>query len=179
MASRIEKTPACIEMRAPQTTREKLSRPRSSVPNGCAHVGALRICFQSPWIGSTVAIHGASTAITTNSSTVTAPAADTGRLRVRRQARRNGPAGRSADTLAGAAAVTGELGVTDRAPDADARVEQRVRYVHQQVDQHVGAGGDEHHALDQRVVAREDRLDDEPTEAGNDEDLLGDDGAAD
>ena len=43
MASRIEKTPACMEMRVPHTTREKVSRPRSSVPNGLAAVGALRI----------------------------------------------------------------------------------------------------------------------------------------
>src|SRR6266705_2111727 len=55
MASRIEKTPACIEMRLPQTTRENVSRPRSSVPNGCASVGALRTCFQSVCRGPTLA----------------------------------------------------------------------------------------------------------------------------
>jgi lipase len=45
-------------MREPQTTRAKVSRPRSSVPNGCASVGALRISFQSVCRGSTLAIHG-------------------------------------------------------------------------------------------------------------------------
>src|SRR6266446_5365915 len=122
MARRIEKTPACIEMRAPQTTREKVSRPRSSVPNGCAQVGALRICFQSPWIGSTVAIHGAALAVAMNTSTITAPAADVRRRRARRHARRQGPAAASA--AAGPAAVVEPLGITGRAPDANAGIEQ-------------------------------------------------------
>ena len=59
MASTIEKTPACIEMREPHTTRERPSRPRSSVPKGCAHDGGLRILLQSVRTGSMLAIHGA------------------------------------------------------------------------------------------------------------------------
>src|SRR5712692_3676926 len=127
MARRIEKTPACIEMRVPQTTREKVSRPRSSVPNGCASVGAFRIFCQSACSGSTVAVVS---------------------------------------------------GVTGRALDADTGIEKRVGHVHQEVDQHVGAGREEHDPLHEGIVPREHRLDDQSAEPGHDEDLLGDDGAA-
>src|SRR5262249_53968614 len=74
-------------MRVPQTTRAKVSRPRSSVPNGCARLGALRTSFQSVCIGSAPAIHGAPIAVATNSSTIAAPTTDAGRLRACRHAR--------------------------------------------------------------------------------------------
>ena len=54
----------------------------------------------------------------------------------------------------------------------------RVGDVHQQIDEHVRRRRDQHDALHHRVVAREHGLHDEPTEAGQHEDLLGDDGAA-
>src|SRR5882724_13547129 len=152
MARRIENTPACIEMRLPQTTREKVSRPRSSVPNGCATVGALRICFQSVCSGSTPAIHGAPIAIATKKSTTAAPIADAGRRRACRQARRKRPAGSVAGARASAAAVVAALGLTGPAPDADAGVEERIGHVHKKIDQHVGAGRDEHDSLDERIV---------------------------
>jgi hypothetical protein len=104
MASTMENTPACIEMRAPHTTREKPSRPRSSVPKGCAHDGALRILAQSVRTGSLVAIHGAASAMTTKSVTTTAPAIAAGRRRPTRQARCRKPprvAGSSAASVTG------------------------------------------------------------------------------
>src|SRR5580765_7480881 len=161
-------------MREPQTTRAKVSRPRSSVPNGCARLGALRISFQSVCIGSAPAIHGAAIAATTKRSTITAPTTDAGRRRACRQARarRSGSADR---VWASTAVVAVVLGLTERAPDADARIQERVGQVDQKIDQHVRAGGDKHDALYQRIVAREHRFDDEAAEPGYDEDLLGDD----
>src|SRR5437879_10196112 len=133
MASRIENTPACIEIRLPQTTRAKLSRPRSSVPNGCVQLGALRIWLQSVPTGSVRAIHGARRASTTNRSTITPPTADAGRRSTRRQPRRSRPAGAApaAATRTPAAALVGSR-VT---ADADARIQQGVRRVDEQVDQ--------------------------------------------
>src|SRR3989454_9572473 len=150
MARRIANTPACIEMRVPHTTREKLSRPRSSVPKGCAHVGGLRIRLQSVLSGSAIAIQGAPMASAEKTRTTTAPATAGGRRRARRQPRRR-PADRDAVTGSAKtfAALAGPSGLTGRPPDADARVQERVRHVHEQIDEDVGAGGDPHHALDQ------------------------------
>ncbi len=63
--------------------------------------------------------------------------------------------------------------------DADARIEDRVDEVDGEVDDDVAGGGDEDDALDQRVVPLVDRVDRQPPEAGDDEDLLGDDGPRD
>src|SRR5262245_25380578 len=122
-------------MRAPHTTRERPSRPRSSVPKGCASDGALRIWLQSVRVGSLGAIHGAPRAITTNSATMAAPTTAAGRRRPTSHARRQRPAGgaAAADTGSGIVAVLSAIG---RAPDADARIEYRVGDVYQQVDDH-------------------------------------------
>src|SRR5688500_16128082 len=157
MASRIENTPACIEMRAPHTTREKPSRPRSSVPNGCAHDGALRILLQSVRTGSVVAMNGAPTAMSTKSRTSAAPTSAAGRRRPTRHARCSSPdrgAAVSAGSGSGYAGVAA-LPATGGAPDADARVEHGIGDVDQQVDQDVGRGREEHHALHDGIVARE------------------------
>ena len=47
-----ETTPAISEARAPQMTRERTSRPISSVPNQCCAEGALRIALQLVASGS-------------------------------------------------------------------------------------------------------------------------------
>src|SRR5512138_2323318 len=165
-------------MRAPQTTRAKVSRPRSSVSNGCASVGALRTSFQSVCNGSTRAIHGAPSAMATKSTTTTAPMADAGRRRATRHARRRRGTGSTVRVGSSAPAVAVVLGITRAPADANPRIEKRVGDVYQQVDQHVRAGREEYDPLDERIVAREHRLDDEPAEAGHDEDLFGDNRAA-
>src|SRR5437870_3000569 len=158
MASRIENTPACIEMRAPHTTREKPSRPRSSVPNGCASEGALRIWLQSVRAGSLVAIHGAPSAMTTKIATTIAPTTAAGRWRATRQRRHHAPAcGLAASAASGSdtADVAVLSGIGGAPADADAWVQDRVGDVHQQVDEHVRRRREQHHALHDRIVARE------------------------
>ena len=88
IANRMDTTPACIEMRAPQMTRDRLSRPRSSVPKGCAQLGGFRIVLQLVAFGSAGASHGAASATTTNASTTTVPTTAGGRRARRRQASR-------------------------------------------------------------------------------------------
>ncbi|MCY1313409.1 hypothetical protein D9M69_655270 [compost metagenome] len=53
--------------------RLKMSRPSSSVPSQYDAEGALRIVVKLVWNGSWLAISGASTASTTNSSTIPRP----------------------------------------------------------------------------------------------------------
>src|SRR6058998_306555 len=50
---------------------------------------------------------------------------------------------------------------------ADARVEIRVRKIHQQVDQHEEDGDDQHGALHDRVVARKNGVHDQPAHPGH------------
>src|SRR5215212_5855880 len=59
---------------------------------------------------------------------------------------------------------------------SDARVEDAVHDIHQQVDEDVHQRDDQHDTLNQRVVAPSDRLNQEAADAGDVEDLLGDDG---
>src|SRR5712691_627339 len=125
MARRIEKTPACIEMRLPQTTRERLSRPRSSVPSGFAQVGALRTLAQSVRSGSVVAIHGAPRAIDAKNRTMTPPTAAAGRAAGGPPALRRAPSA--------APPPSRRQDSPGRAPDADTRIQHGVGDVHQQV----------------------------------------------
>src|SRR3546814_2935853 len=60
---------------------------------------------------------------------------------------------------------------SQRAPHA--RVDQEIEHVGHQVDQDDAHRGAEHHALHDRIVAREYGIDDELAEAGDGEDLLG------
>ena len=47
IASTVAKKPARIEARAPKTMREKVSRPRSSVPSRCSRDGPARMASKS------------------------------------------------------------------------------------------------------------------------------------
>ena len=78
---------------------------------------------------------------------------------------------------AGLISATASTALTCR--DADARVEQRVDDVDEQVDDDVARRRDEHDALDQRVVALVHGLDRQPAEAGDAEDRLRDDRTGD
>src|SRR5262249_11439107 len=158
IAKRIDSTPACIETRAPQMTRESVSRPRSSVPNGCAQLGALRIALQLVAFGSAGASQGAASATITKASTTSRPPTAGGRRARRRQATRTrspriAPARGPAASTAVAGALSGLIAATLH---PDARVEEGVGHIHEEVQQHVGARGDEDHALDDRIVAGED-----------------------
>src|SRR5215510_7188811 len=62
---------------------------------------------------------------------------------------------------------------------ADARVDERVEQVHAQIDEDVGRGDDEHHALHHGIVAPENGRDDEPAQPRDVEDDFRDDGASD
>src|SRR5437879_408540 len=96
-------------------------------------------------------MRSAKTAMTSRTSTMTAP---------------NVPSG-----LRRAARARAEL-----VPDA--RIEDGIERVHRQVDQDDGGDDDEVDALDDRIVALGDRLEEETPEAGQAEDGLDDHGAA-
>src|SRR5262245_41672240 len=158
IASTMASTPACMETRVPHTTRDSTSRPRSSVPKGWDHEGGLRIWPQSVLSGSAIAIHGAPIASAAKKSTTAAPATAGGRRRARRHPRERAlPHVTAAGSASAAETVPAPLtpsGLTGRSSEADAGIQQRVRHVHEQIDQDIGARRDQDDALHERVVPR-------------------------
>src|SRR5882762_223329 len=139
-----------------------------SVPNQCSLEGGLRRWIGASACGSTLPSHGASNAVSTITASTIAPTMAVG---WRRNASRNhcqvGDANFGAERTAVVISV------------ADARVEQPVRKIDQQVDQHVHAGEQQDYALNDRVIAPQNRIDRKPADAGNREHRLGDDRATD
>src|SRR5436190_7474464 len=123
--------------------------------------------------GSWVASSGANTAISAIATSSTAPMTSVGCLRSQRPRRFGSVAGSAAapSSRAGTALTASRV--------ADARIEQRVAEIDQQVDEDVDARREQQHALDHRIVVALHRIDDEAADAGNREHRLGDDDAAD
>src|SRR5215475_9018718 len=121
-------------------TRENTSRPRWSVPRRCVlpsapdKVGAESRPRSDCRIGSAGAIHGAATAVMISSSTNRAPPAASPRVRRAR------------------------LGAAARSARTDARVEEAIEQIDDEVDHDEQQGGDEYRALHHRIVAVIDRL---------------------
>src|SRR6266851_2308794 len=151
--------------------RASTSRPISSVPNQCARLGGLRTSDQFVAIGSYGLISGAKTAMAMKNSTTTAPTMAPRRLTRRRTARRQG-----CDS-GGAAAVVSMVVAVMTVSRAQARVDEEIGEVGEQVEQDIRGRGEEHDALHHGIVAVEHGIDDELAETGDGEDLLGQDGA--
>src|SRR5262245_50111606 len=81
--------------------------------------------------------------------------------------------------LAAGGASRGRLTPTAVGSVADARVEEDIQDVDEEVQQHVDARDDQDAALDHRIVAPHDGIDREAADAGEGEDALRHDGAAD
>src|SRR5437773_2285178 len=61
---------------------------------------------------------------------------------------------------------------------SEPRIEDRIEKVHGEVQDHEGGGEEQNHALDHRVVALEDRVEQQPPDAGQGEDVFDHDDAA-
>src|SRR5262249_9137492 len=159
------------EMRLPWRTRLQMSRPNSSVPRMWVALGGLSREAGESRVGLYDESTPASSAAATKTRRMSAPAITLRLPRSRRSQR-----GRVEGAAAGAA---GTRTSTVASVIPDARVDERVEEIHAEVDEHVGGGGNEDHALHHGIVTPENGRDDEPPQAGDVEDDLGDDGAAD
>src|SRR5258708_10969438 len=112
-----------------------------SVPNQCSPEGGFRRWIGASVCGSTVPSHGASDAVSTITASTIAPAMAVG---WRRNASRNRCQVGDADFGTGKTALVMSV--------ANARVEQPVRKIDQQVDQYVHAREQQDHALYYRVI---------------------------
>src|SRR3989338_262507 len=154
-----------------------MSRPRWSAPSRCSSLGRARTEVESVAIGSWVWSALAKRAANTMTSITTPPAAPRGFLRAKRSVTVQAPgrAGRAPATTSPASArATAGSGAI-----AHPRVEHPVEHVHREVGQHHDDGDEHHEVLDDRVVAPEDRLDQEACHPRQVEHGLGDNEAAD
>src|SRR5690348_8792331 len=127
-----------------------------SVPNQYAADGGRSRFAGDTASGSTVPSHGASSAIATIATRITPPTIAIGwRRNASRKRRHVGDTERATPSDAAGSAVA-------MSSIANARVEQRVGQVDRQVHEHVYRREDQRDALDDRVVAAQDRVDGEP-----------------
>src|SRR3989442_7110112 len=134
-----------------------MSRPNSSAPSRYLAPGRARFSIRLWRVGSWTASHGARVAVSTSTRTSARP------IRARRFLRKR---------------IQASTRVFGSALLRDARVEEAVGQIDDQVDDDEGQGEDEHGALQEDVVAGEDRLDHETAEPRPREDRLGEHGAA-
>src|SRR6266446_1532175 len=139
------------EIRLPQMIRLSTSRPKRSVPSGCSR--------------SPRSIHTGGMDFCVMSPSVGLWGARYGaNTAVKTSAARTMPGNHGSESLG-----TGT---------PDPRVEIAVQHVHEEVARQVERAQHEHAGLHDRIVARGDRLEDQPSEARPGEHGLGDDGAA-
>src|SRR5215510_11102476 len=145
-------SPTVSESRAPWSARLATSRPYWSLPSTNRVPGAWSASRGAVLIGSRGLSHGAASAIAASTTRMTSP---TTAPRWRSK-RRSAPG---------------------RLPESDSRIDEGIGHVDQDVDQHVRRGHEQHGALNQREVLREDAADDQPPETGPAEHGLDDHGA--
>src|ERR1043165_3082781 len=143
--------------------RASKSCPRSSVPNGCAHDGGSMRAAKSMSLIATRQMKGPSAIDRIMVSRMIALAKARRWRRKRRHAASHGEYGR---TLRGASATSAER---------DTRIEPSIKDVRDKVEQDHEAGEHEGDRHDHRRVVGEDRADQERADAGNAENLFGDD----
>src|SRR2546430_4184467 len=155
-ATAIEAEAMPSETRTPKTTRDKRSRPNRSVPNGWRGLGPWNTWAASIAVGE----NGASRPAKSPTATTT-----------RRATHAPAKSGPRASERFGAAAVPGSAA-------AETGIEDRIEEIHDEVQHHERGGEEENHALHHRIVALEDRVEQEAPHTGQREDVLDHDDAA-
>src|ERR1700682_2248220 len=130
-----------------------------SVPNQKSADGGFRRLIGAPACGSIVPSHGAKIAMATMQIRMTPPMSAVGwRLKASRKRRQVGD-------IDLCEAIDGSIKVIAPISVAYARIEENVRQVDQQIDQHVDRGKIQNHALDDGIVAAQNRIDRQPPDA--------------
>src|SRR5579884_2205960 len=155
-------TPTAREMRAPAMTRLRRSRPRSSVPKGCAADGGRSLSSGAIRRGSNGAAARPATARTSRNVTMVAPIQAAG---MRTSARSE-----SATKLVPARGPATSV--------ADARVEDSIQHVHGEVDDDVDHGQQKRAPHDRGVIEGNDALHAVEPQAGPGKDELHDEDPA-
>src|SRR6516162_2220573 len=140
----IARTPMRRSMAAPYSTRVKTSRPKLSVPKGCARLGACRIASKFWALGSPDESAGANSAAAASARSILPP--------MTRPDASRGLTGNDATARCARVLMAGRL------PHAHARIQERIDQVRGEVDQDRGQGEGQGECLDDHVVAGENGL---------------------
>src|SRR5882724_52492 len=167
MATAIAAKPTASEIRPPYSMRASRSWPRSSVPNGCCHDGEVSRAVKSISLIGTRQISGPST--TADVSTVKITTLATA-MRWRRNFRHASKPREVRRGRPSNGTVTSTVG--------DAWVKPAIDDISQEVEDDNETGEHERHRHDDRRVIGENRRDQQRADAGDAEDLFGDDGTA-
>src|SRR5687767_7541313 len=159
VATRAARSPTVNETRAPHTISLKMSWPMSFVPSRCWADGRSN-GTPTPSVGSYGATRGANTAANAMLPTRSAPVTVSF----------EGRGIRAVQPESGSA--TGGL-----ATGPHPRVEHRIDELDHQIGRDHSERRDDEAGLKQRVIARDDGLEDEPSQSGVREDRLDDNGA--
>src|SRR5688572_32670536 len=133
--------------------RESTSRPKRSVPSGWLALGGANICAAATAVGE----YGATAS-------------------ARAPARMISPSIAQALTKSGLRAARPS---PTRSATSEPRVERRVEQIDAEIEQHEDPAEQQDHALDDGIVALEDRVEQQPADTGQREDVLDHDNAAD
>src|SRR6185503_4610436 len=144
-------------------TRLRMSRPKSSVPSGWFRLGDCRRSVDFILMGSCGASSGARSAVATSTRMSRPPRTPSGLLRITRNTRASEP-------------VLNDM--RKRLAEPDPRVEEAVDHVDHQIQNDDARGQEQVDALDDRVVAPGDGVEQELADTGQDEDALHDHSAA-
>src|ERR1700674_5048114 len=142
--------PTVSEARAPNTSRDSMSRPRPSVPSQCCASGGMRRASISISVGLEIGRKFANVAARTTTA-IQAAAAQNKLVRRRRGA---------------TAASSSASSVASNAAMADPRVEHGIEHVDREIQQHEAHGDEQHDPLQDDEVARIDGADQQPADAG-------------
>src|SRR5215470_19494524 len=165
--------------------RASRSWPRSSVPSGCARDGPFSLALKSISLIGTRYTYGPISTATTNVSNTVNPTMARRWRRKRRVASRHNDVRGGLDVTSRAAGAVATLMDAISSVDVaqglssvrDPRVEPAVKKVGHEIEDDDQAREHERDGHDHRRVVREDRADQQRADAGDAEDLLGDDGA--
>src|SRR6188472_958059 len=166
-ATTIAAKPTASEMRPPYSIRASRSWPRSSVPNGCCHVGVLSRAVKSISLICTLQSSGPSS--TARVSTVKIATLATA-MRWRRNFRHASTPGEPRRRRIPSGTATSAIG--------DAWVKPAIDDIGQEVEDDDEAGEHERHRHDDGRVIGEDRRNQQRANARDTKNLFGDDGAA-
>src|ERR1700681_351323 len=159
MATDIAAKPTASEIRPPYSMRASRSWPRSSVPNGCCHVGTLSRAVKSISLTGTRQINGPSTTADVSAVKITTLATA---MRWRRNFRHASKPGETWRGRPSSGTATSTVG--------DAWVKPAIDDISQQVEDDDETGEHERHRHDHRGIIGEDRSDQQRADARDAED---------
>src|SRR5580704_6646043 len=175
----ITERPMNSDTRAPKMRRDSVSWPSPSVPSTkrqeppASHTGGARTASRNwsigEWGATTLAVSARRTMIAKTARPMTAP-------RFSRNATQNDASGEGCARTAAASSPIGLVSARTSAAMANPGIDEAIDEIDDQIDQDDDSGDEEHAALQRRIIAPADGIDEPMADAWPGEDRLGEHG---